>query len=183
MGDIVWPACLSFVAVSKPTTFFSGIFSSGEVRVFSISGGQLQHSYHPALAKVGANGAATQLEGQEISRSWDIKNLTTLDGFAFDPRDKGCTGHGAVKGGLLGATLEIHSDTELTINVKMDSTPLRIAFLSKDVCDAFVSLVEEHKNCCQQKFHAQMGERVAAMKEAAEGQPGMKEAAEGQPSA
>ena len=101
--EIVWPDCLTVVGVQKPTGLFS-FFSSEQLMIFSVSGGQLQYSVHPALA----GKEITNNELEVTSHEWKLKDLTTLDGFAYDPRNPGCTGHASVKGGVLEAKFQMH---------------------------------------------------------------------------
>jgi len=163
MGEIVWPPCVSLIGVSKATGFFGSVFSSSSMKVFSVSGGQLQYSNHPALKSINASTAAEKLNVADTSRSWDLKKLTDLDGFEYDPRDAGCTGHVSVQGGLYGATFQSHSDTDVTIVCELDPTPLRIQFLSEEHCAAFLALVNLHKDCCTRKFQGQLGKEVEAV--------------------
>ena len=163
MGDIVWPPCVSLVGISKPTGFFGGIFSSSSMKVFSVSGGQLQYSNHPALKDVNVGTAAEKLKGAETSRSWDLKALNMLDGFMYDPRDPHCSGHVSVQGGMYGAKIQSHSNTEVTITCDLDATPVRIEFLSEEHCAAFVALVNLHKDCCGRKFQGQLSKEVEAV--------------------
>lgn len=170
MADgIEWPRCVSFVGVLKPTGFFSSMFSSPKCRVFSVSGGNLQHSMHPNLIDISAGSASESLKDKATSRDWELKDLATLDGFAYDPRDPGCTDHAAVNGGLLGAKIEEHSDTEVTLTTDMGENPLRIQFLNKETCEVFKSLVEKNKVCCSRKFQATVGEQVQGMQAAKKG--------------
>jgi hypothetical protein len=160
-AGIEWPECLSLVVVIKPTSFFGGIFSSANVRILSISGGQLQYSNHPSFANINVNKIAEELVDATTSKEWGLKELGKLDGFLYDPRNPGCTDHAALKGGLLGAKIEEHSDQEITIATDMAETPLRIQFLSKEHCDKFKILVDKNSKCCSLKFNAQLGDAVS----------------------
>ena len=161
-GAIAWPPCLSFVAIKEAVGFFS-FFSTPEVLVFTVSGGQLQYSTHPALAGVthrNARGVVAQ-----TSRQWALGNLALLDGFAYDPRDPGCTAHANVHGGCLGAKVEMRKGArgdEVTLTTTMSAEPLRLAFLNQADCDAFTDLVERNAACCAQKFNDQVGKSLPA---------------------
>eukprot|EP01063_Lacrimia_lanifica_P006033 TRINITY_DN1362_c1_g4_i2.p1 TRINITY_DN1362_c1_g4~~TRINITY_DN1362_c1_g4_i2.p1 ORF type:complete len:166 (+),score=54.12 TRINITY_DN1362_c1_g4_i2:60-557(+) len=156
-ADIVWPGCLSFVGYVPPTGLFS-MFSSAKPRVISVSGGQLQHSLHPALS--GASREALAAKGDAAWREWSLKDVAQLDGYAYDPRDARCSDHAAVNGGLLDAQLELHSNTELTLTTKLSQKPLRIEFIDAATCEKFKALVEDNKACCAQKFNAQVGDEA-----------------------
>jgi hypothetical protein len=125
------------------------------MKVLSISGGQLQYSSHPNLLE-------DDLKDKTTSREWSLKDLKTLDGFHFDPRDPSCTDHASMNGGLLGAKIEDHSDVELTLSSDMAESPLRIEFLNKEVCTAFKVLVDKNSECCKVKFNAQVGDAAKA---------------------
>lgn len=166
--QIAWPHCLSVVAILKPTGWIGSMWTGAQCKVFSISGGNLQYSNHPKLAGIKANDAVEKLKDVTVSREWGLgaDGVSKLDGFDFDPRDKGCTQHMQINGGLLGAKIEKHSDTEITVTTKMNASPTRIAFLSSDLCAAFVDLVERNGVCCQQKFNEQVGQAAQEQQQA-----------------
>lgn len=159
---IVWPPCLSFVAVKEPTGFFS-VFASPEVLVFSVSGGQVQYSTHPRLAGVAPRTARAVVS--ETSRAWALDDVAQLDGFAYDPRDPGCAAHANLNGGCLGAKVESRAGArgeEVTLTTTMAPAPLRLSFLAPTDCDAFKDLVARSAACCAQKFNAEVGRSLPA---------------------
>jgi hypothetical protein len=161
-GEIEWPECLSFVATEMIEASWWNVFSSGpqrKHRVFSISGGQLQWSYHPRID--GAN--LKQQETKHTSRVWSLRNVEQLDGFDYDPRDPGCSGHRNMNGGLLSAKIEVHSDLEITISAQLAKEPVRIEFPSKKLRDQFCVLVEKNMHLCQAKFQSATIEAQASM--------------------
>ena len=104
--------------------------------------------------------AAAEIEA--TSFAWTLDNSTSLGDFLFDPRDPGCAKRQNVQGGLLGASVEKHSPTELTITVQQDPTPVRIRFLNEQDATTFESRVAENAVLCQQKFQASLETAVAA---------------------
>mmetsp|Transcript_5967 Transcript_5967/g.17645 ORF Transcript_5967/g.17645 Transcript_5967/m.17645 type:complete len:168 (-) Transcript_5967:34-537(-) len=157
---IQWPECVTLVGVLVPTGFFAKMLSGGELFVFSVSGGQLQYNTHPKLAAYSVATAAAEIEA--TSFAWTLDNSTSLGDFLFDPRDPGCAKRQNVQGGLLGASVEKHSPTELTITVQQDPTPVRIRFLNEQDATTFESRVAENAVLCQQKFQASLETAVAA---------------------
>ncbi len=151
--SVKWPDCLSFVAieVDPPHWMFTWLLSEElHLKVFSISGGQLQYSFHPNLT-AGRLREITN-DGADISREWTLEHSEKLDGFTYDPRDKKCTGHKAMLGGLLEAEIEVHGPKEITITSKLEPKPLQIRFLSAETATKVQELIKLNAACCQQKL-------------------------------
>ena len=128
------------------------------MKIISLSGGNFQFSSHPELASIDVKDAANKITA--TSHEWDIKDLTTLDSFVYDPRNTGCTAHVQRQGGLLGAKLEHHNDKEISIVTQLDPSPMRVTFLSSQDAKRFTELIELTTVCCQTKFNASLGEAV-----------------------
>ena len=151
--SIKWPDCLSFAAieVDPPHWMFTWLLSEElHLKVFSISGGQLQYSFHPNLT-AGRLREITK-DGADNYREWTLEHPERLDGFMYDPRDKKCTGHKAMLGGLLEAEIEVHSQKEITVTSKLEPKPLQIRFLNPETALKAQELIKLNAACCQQKL-------------------------------
>ena len=162
--SINWPDCLSFAAIEVEQPHWMLRWAMSEqlhLKVFSISGGQLQYSFHPKLT-AGRLREITN-NGTEHFRVWSLEHSDKLNGFAYDPRDKGCTGHKAMLGGLLEGQIEVHGPKEITISSKLEPNALQIRFFDAETAEKAQELIKLNAACCQQKLMEDAAAQQAKM--------------------
>ena len=163
MADIQWPDCISFAAIQIESAGIFSFFMSDNfhLKVFSVSGGQVQYSFHPNL-KAG-NLVELQNDYKSNVRQWTLKEPSLLDGFKYDPRNPDCHGHACINGGLLNANIEVHSPNEITITAELEKAPLKIRFMDVDTAEQVIKLIKANAVCCKQKMMEAANEQVKTM--------------------